>query len=301
MVWNKLGLLYKPVNIHPKLETHAANPLPIHLDGDVFRVYFSGRDDKDRSSVGFVDIDIITQEVIGTCSEPLLTHGEAGSYYSHGISIGNVYTSQDKSYILFMGWQIDKGEHWRGDVGRIQLIDKDSMVIDPEPFMGVDSVDKVSLSYPWVESNDDGSFDMWYGSTISWDSANGEMIHVLNHATSENGKEWERHGLSVPYEVNLAQAFSKPTVLCDPSDYKMWFSYRSGTGEKYRIGYATSEDKKNWELDLANSGITVGPEGAWDAEMVCYPYVFQHKNETYMLYNGNGNGKTGFGLAKLEV
>ena len=247
MVWNKLGLLYEPVSIHPKLKTHAANPLPIHLNGDVFRIYFSGRDDTDRSSVGFVDIDIITQEVIRTCSEPLLTHGEAGSYYSHGISIGNIYSSKGKNYILFMGWQVDKGQHWRGDVGRIQLIDKDNMVIDSEPFMGVDSVDKVSLSYPWVEPNDDGSFDMWYGSTISWDSENGEMIHVLNHATSENGVNWDKHGLSIPYKLNVAQAFSKPTLLCDSSGYKMWFSYRSGTGEKYRIGYARSEKQNKLE------------------------------------------------------
>ena len=30
----------------------------------------------------------------------------------------------------------------------------------------------------------------------------------------------------------------------------MWFSYRSGSGEKYRIGYATSENGSSWTLDL---------------------------------------------------
>ena len=38
----------------------------------------------------------------------------------------------------------------------------------------------------------------------------------------------------------------------------------------------------------------------WDSEMICYPYVFDRKGERYMLYNGNGYGKTGFGLAVLE-
>ena len=67
MTWNKLGLLYKPKDIHPKLKTHAANPLPVHIHDDIFRVYFSGRDVENRSSVGFVDIDILKKEVVKTC------------------------------------------------------------------------------------------------------------------------------------------------------------------------------------------------------------------------------------------
>ena len=41
-------------------------------------------------------------------------------------------------------------------------------------------------------------------------------------------------------------------------------------------------------------------ETGWDSEMICYPYVFKHKGRFYMLYCGNGYGKTGFGLAVLE-
>jgi hypothetical protein len=37
----------------------------------------------------------------------------------------------------------------------------------------------------------------------------------------------------------------------------------------------------------------------WDAEMVEYPYVFDHQGTRYMLYNGNGYGKSGIGLAVL--
>ena len=35
----------------------------------------------------------------------------------------------------------------------------------------------------------------------------------------------------------------------------------------------------------------------WDSEMIEYPFVFEHKNKRYMLYNGNHYGKTGFGIA----
>jgi hypothetical protein len=79
----------------------------------------------------------------------------------------------------------------------------------------------------------------------------------------------------------------------------MWFSYRSGSGEKYRIGYAHCENNKHWRLRLENSGIDVSCDG-WDAEMIAYPFVFDHRGVRYMLYNGNGYGKSGFGLAMLE-
>ena len=41
-------------------------------------------------------------------------------------------------------------------------------------------------------------------------------------------------------------------------------------------------------------------ESGWDSEMVNYPHVFSLNEETYMLYQGNGMGQTGFGLAVLE-
>ncbi len=34
--------------------------------------------------------------------------------------------------------------------------------------------------------------------------------------------------------------------------------------------------------------------------MIAYPSVFQLDGRTFMLYGGNGNGKTGFGLAELK-
>ena len=140
---------------------------------------------------------------------------------------------------------------------------------------------------------------MWYGSTVTWDAGNGEMLHVINHATSNDGDQWRRHGLSVPYQLGVAQAFSRPTVVKDTDGFHMWFSYRRGTGQKYRIGYAFSTTGSKWELKLDETGIDVSAEG-WDSEMIEYPFVLDHQGQRYMLYNGNGNGKTGFGLAVLE-
>ena len=80
----------------------------------------------------------------------------------------------------------------------------------------------------------------------------------------------------------------------------MWYSYRGQPSIKtYRIGYAESTDGINWARMDDKAGIDVSESG-WDSQMVCYPFVFDHQGERYMLYNGNDYGKTGIGLAVLE-
>lgn len=301
--WKKLGQLYVPKasGQHPKLISHAANPLPVHMTGDVYRIFFSGRDDQNRSSVGAVDVDIVQRKVMTEHHSPFFEHGPVGSFYSDGVSIGNCYKVNGIQYMLFMGWQNPPNGHWRGDIGRLIVTPELSLKLeDDEPFMGIDSTDPISLSYPWVLARPSGGFDMWYGSTLKWDAGNSEMLHVIQHATSDDGSNWCRNGLAVPYELGLAQAFSRPTtVLNESGDLEMWFSFRSGTGKKYRIGYARSANGKNWMLDLKRAGIEVSPSG-WDSETIEYPFVFHHNGARYMLYNGNGYGKTGFGLAVLD-
>ena len=296
--WEKLGQIYHTHKMGEDLLTHAANPLAVHLFDDTFRVFFSARNKDNKSSVGYVDIDIIEQQIIDIAKQPIFTYGDTNSFYSHGVSIGNIYTIDKQTYMLFMGWQYEEGKHWKGDIGRLKLTEKKYLTLDlEEPFIGCDKEDSISLSYPWV-MHDEGIYKMWYGSTDSWTSSNGEMIHTIKYATSSDGDTWVKHGLSIPYEVGVAQAFSRPTVTKDKHGYHMWFSYRSGDGTPYRIGYAHSNDGLTWDRK-PYSGIDVSKNG-WDSEMVCYPFVFEHKKNKYMLYNGNQYGKDGFGLAKLE-
>ncbi|MCW6038511.1 hypothetical protein K4A83_19860 [Spirulina subsalsa FACHB-351] len=301
--WKKLGLLYTHLgkNRHSKLISHTANPVPIQIEGNVYRIFFSGRDNKNRSSIGAVDIDIEKRQVLQEYIQPLFLHGLEDSFYPDGVSLGNCYEVDGVNYMLFMGWQNHKNSHWRGDIGRL-IVKPDIMTLEIDsktPLLGSNPIDPVSLSYPWV-LKDNQEYKMWYGSTITWDAGNGEMLHTINYASSIDGHNWHRQGLALPYELGKAQAFSRPTVIGNETEgYAMWFSYRGGNGDKYKIGFAYSEDGYTWNLDLDSAGINVSDQG-WDSEMIEYPFVFNHDGNIYMLYNGNGYGKTGFGLAICE-
>src|SRR5258708_13419220 len=103
MRWEKLGRLYCPRPVHPKLATHAANPLAVALDGDLYRVFFSGRDDQNRSSVGFVDVNIVSRQVMYVHDRPAFEHGPPGSFYSHAVSVGNPHQACSTPDNLFLG------------------------------------------------------------------------------------------------------------------------------------------------------------------------------------------------------
>lgn len=301
--WQKLGLLYCPTgqNRHPKLLSHAANPLPVNIEGNIYRIFYSGRDANNRSSVAAVDIDIVKREVIKEHRVPFFKHGHEGSFYADGVSIGCCYKVDSVQYMLFMGWQNPKEGHWRGDIGRLIVKPDLTLELDSEePLLSSDATDPISLSYPWVISNAAGGYRMWYGSTKMWDAGNGEMLHVINQASSNDGHDWERKGLALPYELGNAQAFSRPSVVENSraGGYVMWFSYRGGSGDSYRIGCGISKDGGLWELANQDAGITTSATG-WDSEMIEYPCVFDHRGQRYMLYNGNGYGESGFGLALL--
>jgi hypothetical protein len=300
--WTKLGRIYDAPPLHEKLLSHAANPLAVPLDGDVFRVFFSGRDAQNRSSVGHFDVDLASRSVLRVCSQPDFVHGPENSFHSHGVSIGNCYVAGGTRYMLFMGWHIPPGEHWRGEIGRLVVGPDLTLSLEREaPFIPLSASDPVSLSYPWVIGDEQTDFRMWYGSTREWDAGNGEMLHVIRQARSEDGHHWRSDGPDLPAPLGIAQAFSRPTLVDDaPGRGRMWFSYRSGSGQAYRIGEAAAgEADGEWSLLPGPQGIDVSSEG-WDSEMIEYPFVFARRGRLYMLYNGNGFGRSGIGLAVAE-
>ena len=256
MRWIKLGRLYSPESSHPKLATHASNPVAVLREGNIYRVFFSGRDSMNRSSVGFVDIDIVERRALDPNRTPVFEYGSGNSFYADGVSLGNCYEVDGRRYLLFMGWRRSTDGHWQGTIGRLVLKSDFSLYLDDEnPLMSSDASDPVSLSYPWVIRHEDRSYSMWYGSTITWDAGNGEMLHPIKCARSNDGRHWQRKGVAVPYEIGVAQAFSRPSVIAGKQGYQMWFSYRGAPIGKYRIGYAISSNGEDWSLRLNEAGI----------------------------------------------
>ena len=298
MGWIKQGQIFKPDGQYGWVVSHSMLPIPERRGDDLYRVYFSGRDDRNRSLVGYVEFDIREPSRILKISEkPVLGLGELGTFDDNGVTPSWVIDHGGKKYLYYVGWNqgstvrmaemaglaisTDGGEHFTR-VSRAPILER----TDREP---------LSLLAATCVRIENGMWRMWYVSGIEW--VHRDFVkYDIKYAESDDGVRWKRDGKPcLGFKSPEEYAVARPCVLKDGGLYKMWFAYRQGQ-ETYRIGYAESVDGRNWDRKDHVGGLDVSETG-WDSEMVEYPYVFDHKGKRYLLYNGNGYGKNGFGYA----
>jgi hypothetical protein len=296
MKWTKVGRVFCPDGNFDWMRTHAAGPIAEHLEGDFFRVYFGCRDAQNRTSIGSLDMDLTRPDRIENLArEPVVAPGSPGHFDDSGASTGCLARHGEQRYLYYLGWNLGVTVPWRNSIGLAvsEAPGAPFRKISPAPVVDRGPVDPFSVSYPWV-MHDGGRWRMWYGSNLSWGREAADMAHVIKYAESDDAIHWVREGLvAIAGRSRAEYAIAKPCVLKDGSIYRMWYSCR---GDAYRIGYAESSDGLVWKRRDDDVGIDVSPTG-WDSESIQYAHVFRHGPSLYMLYNGNGYGKTGFGLA----
>jgi len=300
MRWHKLGRVFCPDDNFPWMRTHAANPVGEHLGDDTYRIYFSARDEKNRSSIGWVEIDLKRPtEVVRISDRPILEPGRVGTFDDSGASMGWLVQCGSERYLYYLGWNLGVTVPWRNSIGLAISAGpgREFVRYSEAPVMDRSAEDPFSLSYPCVRL-DNGLWRMWYGSNLAWGPEQADMAHVLKYAESSDGVHWTREpGAAVGFQAANEYALSKPCIIRENGRYHMWYSYR---GHAYRIGYAESADGRNWLRRDHEAGISVSDSG-WDSDSIEYPFVFDHGRRRYMLYNGNRYGLTGFGIAELEA
>lgn len=301
MKWTKRGLVFSPQGQHEWVTSHAMLPVADLVENDVYRVYFSGRDRWNRSLIGYVEVDLNDpQKILSLSPEPVLGLGQLGAFDDNGVSPTCLVNLGTEKYLYYFGW--NKGSMVRAaevsglaiseDGGRSFRRQSRAPVIDrtdAEPYQ------ILVISCILVEGQ---TWRMWYDSADEWLSPDLPRYNI-KYAESTDGINWMRTGaVSVDYKSPDESRVSRASVINEDGVYKMWHCYAMGSGG-YRMGYAESGDGIHYERMDANAGIDVSDEG-WDSEMVCYPHVFVHQGQKYMLYCGNGYGKTGFGCAVME-
>ena len=303
MKWKKLGLIFAPNNHFSWMVSHAANPFAVQKQHDVIRVFFTCRNIQNQSHIAHVDLDGNSNfKVLELAQTPVLNPGAPGFFDDSGVAMGCYLEFQNKVYIYYLGWNLKVTVPWLNTIGLAEWDNRANrfVKVSNAPIMDRSHEDPFSISYPSI-LQENNKLRMWYGSNLSWGKEPETMKHVIKLAESVNGINWDRLNkiaidLKAPYEY----AISKPHVIKDGRTYKMWYSFRgSKETPHYRVGYAESSNGFDWQRLDDDAGIDVSPSG-WDSEMICYPHVFDFKGNRYMLYNGNGYGKTGFGLAILE-
>ncbi len=292
--WSRLGRVVA--------DQHCFVPTPVLLEGSLVRIFLARVGSDGIGRLGYVDVDAADPtHLLRSSSHQLMELGAPGAFDDNGItpisvlSLGNgrlrmYYTGWQLSdkvrYFLFTGLaeSDDGGETFRR-VSEVPVLDR----CDGE--MTVRTATFVQL--------EDGLYKAWYIAGSRTIMLHGKQVptYSLHYAESADGVSWPR-GREImrpvePYEFG----FGRPVIRRTGAGYEMWYSIRR-TDVSYLIGYATSTDGVAWARH-DEYGMNTAEPGAWDDEMVAFPGVIDTPHGTLMFYNGNGFGRTGFGVARL--
>lgn len=301
MNWNKHGLIFHVDKNSDWMQTHASLPFADHLKNNDFRIFFSSRNSDNRAQVGFIDIDITQpNKILNQSVNPVLSIGDLGSFDEYGIMGSSLVNFKGKKYLYYIGWNIGTSIPFRWSIGL--AISKDGgktfEKFSKGPILDRNHIDPYMVSSPTVIYDND-LWRMYYISptTCFYENNIFKAPYNIRYAESEDGINWKRNGVvAVDFKYQNEFAIGRASIIKENNLFRMWYSYSI---DKYRIGYAESDDGIKWERKDEEVGITVSKSG-WDSESIEHCYVFNHLNSKYMLYSGNDFGKSGFGLASLD-
>lgn len=298
--WTKLGLVVRPASM-PNARTHAMLPSPRLVEGAV-RVYFASCDEELRGRIYSVDLDATDPtKILWMGNEPVLDLGERDAFDADGVNPSQVIEREGALFLYYIGWRrrsaevpytLFAGLAVSEGAGETFRRITDTPILPPLPG------ECYFRTAPHVYRVEGGWAMLYIGGNAFFTSASGKRLptYSLYRSFSKDGIVWESppEVLREP-DTSLGEiGFGRPYLWTDVYGEKsLLISVRT------EMGYSLCELQWSRGAPVKGSFKEVLPRsnGGWDSEMVCFGAPFAVGGREYLLYNGNGFGRTGFGLA----
>lgn len=303
--WEKRGLVFCPDGSVDWMNNSVLTPQPFNLSEEVIRVYGSFRDKDGVGRIGYIDVEAKNpSNIIKISEKPVLDIGSDGCFDDNGVILGDVLRVKDKIYMYYVAFQ---------HVQKAKFYAFSGLAISED---GGESFKRVKRT-PVMDRTEEGLFGrcihtvvydekqnlfrVWYSVIYDWTYIN-EIpypTYDIKYIESKDGIHFEEEGIQCIKCNKNEYRIGRPRVRI-LADNKYEMRYTSDTYSKeYISGYAISNDGINWLRKDELGWLKKSDTQAFDDEMACYPVVIETKYGTYMFYDGNGMGKTGFGYAEL--
>lgn len=278
-------------------------PTPVLLDEDTIRVFVGFCDNNGVSRPGYVDLNANNpSEIIKLETSPLLDIGSNGRFDDNGLCPTCIVKENQKYYFFYFAFQqlvkipfymftgLASSENLNS------LWKRESIV----PVLDRTNEEPLMRSGAFVLKENE-NYKIYYPCGYDFINVNGKLVHTyqIHFAESDNPKIWPSIGKPVICFQNEDEyGFGRPYVFKINEVYFMLYSIRTKS-KGYRLGYATSVDGIEWNRKDDFQGLEPGKKGEWDSEMLCYSSLIKTPKKSYLFYNGNNLGATGFGYAEL--
>jgi predicted GH43/DUF377 family glycosyl hydrolase len=304
MRWKKLGVIYKPTGSEWWARTHASLPTPLIVSRDVVRVFVTCRDGHGIGRVGAIELSAQDPtQILNVAAEPVLDIGRPGTFDDNGVMASSaVLTTDGRIFLYYVGFELSMHVRYRLLTGL--AISDDGLRfrrLQETPILERSPAELCIRGGPHVRF-DQGKYRMWYVAGSEWIDLGGKQMPVYDVRTVESvdGIHWPSEGeVILPVSANDEHAFGRPWVMQSGSTWELFYSVRRKSLRAYRMGYAVSQDGRDWDRRDAEFGLEPSANG-WDSESACYGAPLRINGRTWLFYNGNNFGETGLALAVRE-
>lgn len=306
MKWIKKGVIFAPDHNFDWMVSHASIPVVDEVRFGVLRVYFGTRDGNGRSQTSYIEVDAERPEnVLYIHDKPILALGKPGTFDDSGIMPSWIVNHRNKKYLYYIGWNVKVSVPYHLSIGLAISEDEGRSFakVSEGPLLDR-SIDEPFFNTAPCVQHEENTWRMWYVSCTGWesDAERPEPRYHIKYAESPDGIRWRKTDHVCIDYTGETDAIGRPCVYKQNGLYRMLYSYRDVRGyrtdpaQSYRLGYAESNDGIAWTRQDVEAGIERSASG-WDSAMMEYCYIYHYRDRSYLFYNGNGFGKTGFGYA----
>ena len=298
IIWQKKGIIIKPLKNCFFSKTHAMIPTPYKIEKGIYKILYSGRNKINQSYITSATIDLNKDfKIIKRDLKPILSPGKLGTFDDNGVTPSClIQINSNELALYYIGW--NPGSTTRMNIfGGLAISNDKGKTFhrwSEAPIIERNKFNQYINTAPWVIKNPNSKgFMMYYVSGIEWINKDLPRYNI-KVAESNDGKYWNhKNSVCINFQNDKENALARPYVFHENNIWKMFFSYK---GNAYRIGYAESNNGFDWtrhddKINFKKSN------HKFDNIMMEYASVIKFNNQYHMFYNGNNYGYEGIGYA----
>lgn len=305
MIWNKVDRIFCADNNADWMQSRAFLPTPILLTDDTIRVYVTFLDKNFIGRVGYIDVCAENPtKIIKVSQKPVLIEGLPGAFDDSGVTASFVMRDDKALIMYYQGWQRLQMAPYNIFTGVAVSVDGGETFQRTQNCPILDRIESQMniRSAPFV-LKENKKWMMWTCSGSGYKNIKSKSLPLYGISLSTGDCfDTFRDEPSWCVYPDVTQSdihgYARPWVIKKNGQYLIWYSERSAS-KIYRIKFAVSDDGLAW-TEMSDKFSPQPAESGWDSEMVAFAAVIETQYGTYMFYNGNGYGSTGFGYARLD-
>ncbi len=304
MRWKKRGRIFEPPVRQTWWASHAMAPSAVLLPSGLVRVFIGCWDASGISRIGFVDVERQDpSRVVAVSSSPVLDIGRDGAFDDNGVFPAHATVDGDRVLLYYTGFQLGHKIRYTNFGGLAVSTDGGDTFSRVSEAPILDRADEgLSVRAGQSVLHEDGVYRTVYSAGSGWVDVGGKQrpTYDVYYQDSPDGITYARKGRClVGCDPEVEHGLGRPQIIRNGDRYLVFYTRRM-TSMRYHLGCAWSRDCRDWTRIDDQVGIAHSESG-WDSEMVYFPSVLSSPDRTYLFYNGNDFGRTGFGFAELEA